>query len=239
MKKCPKCNRTYDDSLSFCLTDGTPLTVENETETVVLQKPSSTAPRKKRLLLWFSLTALVVLAAGIGAGGLLIYRFSKAGDSSNSSGAQAKRQSVVNVSTSPTFAPRITPTPATANNSSPIENSSPKPEKSKATQPDEDADDVTPIAWETTGSGFKSDENLIYKFRCPEHGTEHTVWGSDIYTQDSSICTAAVHAGIITLADGGIVTIEFRPGRLTYGSTVRNGIKTSTYGEYPHSFVVR
>ncbi len=231
MKYCPKCNRAYnDDSQSFCLMDGTPLVSRNEVETVVIPKP--TAKRKSRWKLWLAL-AVVVVIGGISTLGLLIYKFSRANET-----AQTKRPSVTNISASPSPAAKISPTVAASTNTPAVEEDSPKPSKSTVPASNEDADDVTPIAWETTASGFKSDENLVYKFRCPEHGTEHTVWGSDVYTQDSSICTAAVHAGVITLADGGIVTIEFRPGRLTYGSTVRNGIKTSTYGEYPHSFVV-
>jgi hypothetical protein len=41
------------------------------------------------------------------------------------------------------------------------------------------------------------------------------------------------------LDQGGDITIEFKPGRLVYGSTTRNGITSVTYGQYPHSFVVR
>jgi len=101
------------------------------------------------------------------------------------------------------------------------------------------AQGITPIAWETTAAGFNGKTGQIYNFRCPEGGTRHTVWGSDTYTADSSICTAAVHSGLINLSRGGVVTIEIRPGRQTYGSTTRNGIKTTTYGEYARSYVFR
>jgi hypothetical protein len=65
------------------------------------------------------------------------------------------------------------------------------------------------------------------------------IWGNDVYTTVSSVCTAAVHAGVITLESGGEVTIEMKPGRSVYGSTTRNGITSNTYGEFSHSFVVR
>jgi hypothetical protein len=80
---------------------------------------------------------------------------------------------------------------------------------------------------------------MTYTFECPPDGTASAVGGSDIYTADSSICTAAVHAGKITLADGGDVTIEYRPGRPTYGATTRNGITSNNFGEYSMSFVIR
>ena len=78
---------------------------------------------------------------------------------------------------------------------------------------------------------------MTYRFECPPDGSESAIWGNDIYTADSSICTAAVHAGVITFEKGGTVTIEFRPGRQIYGSTERNGVTSHTFGEYPRSFV--
>ncbi|MGI8466995.1 MAG: LCCL domain-containing protein [Pyrinomonadaceae bacterium] len=229
MKQCPKCNRTYDDSQAFCLMDGTPLANESEEETVVRQAP---ARKKGRFLLWLGLTGLVILLGGGVIAGFLIYKFSRQDVS-----VQGKRPNDLNIPLSPTLpsTPKVPPTPALPT-SSPVEESSPPVEK--PTPGNEDSEDITPITWETPANGFKNDGGQIYKFRCPEKGKENIIWGSDVYTLDSSICTAAVHAGLFSLADGGVVTVEFRPGRLTYGSTVRNGIKSNTYGEYPRSFVV-
>lgn len=231
MKQCPKCSRTYDDSQSFCLMDGTSLVDESGAETVVKQQPA--APKKSRLLLWAGLTGLVVLIGAVGAA-FLIYTFVK-----KDQAGQNKQVSKTNTSPSPTAVstPKPTPTIAAANSSPTAANSSPSPVK-----PDPSGDDdeeITPISWSTSASVFKSEPGTIYKFRCPPNGTTGSIWGSDFYTQDSSICTAAVHAGLFSVEDGGVVTIEFRPGRQTYGSTERNGIKSNTFGEYPHSYVVR
>jgi hypothetical protein len=109
-------------------------------------------------------------------------------------------------------------------------------------RPDADNDetgDVTPIGWDTAAAAFKGEAGQTYRFSCPSDGTAQAVYGSDIYTDDSSICTAAVHAGVISRARGGMVTIEIRPGRSTYGSTLRHGIKSVNFGQYGRSFVVR
>jgi hypothetical protein len=109
-------------------------------------------------------------------------------------------------------------------------------------RPDADNDetgDATPIGWDTPAGGFKGEAGQTYRFSCSAGGTAQPIYGSDIYTDDSSICTAAVHAGVITRAQGGVVTIEIRPGRSTYGSTLRHGIKSVNFGEYGRSFVVR
>lgn len=229
MKQCPQCRRTYDDSQNYCLMDGTPLTNETEEETVVRQK---SAPKKSRILLWLGLAGLLVFA-GIGlVAGLLIYNFGGRNENTAANGNVNKTPTRTSTST-----PKATPTPTPANTNANTE-SSPETEKSPSAETDSE-DEVTPIDWSTAGVGFKNDVGMTYKFQCPSNGTQHPIWGSDIYTGDSSICTAAVHAGVISLADGGIVTVEFRPGRLTYGSTTRNGIKSNTFGEYSRSFVVR
>jgi hypothetical protein len=220
--------------------DGTPLTADSEVKTVVMQRPA--ARKKSRFLLWLGLAGLIILAGGGVVIGLLFYNYSGQSDS-----VQGKRQPRVNVqssSLSPTVA-KVAATPTSAKNS-PVADSSPENDESESASSNQvdtanqiDTEDITPIGWDTTASGFKGEAGQTYKFRCPEEGTEQGIYGSDIYTQDSSICTAAVHVGIITLAQGGVVTIEYRPGRATYGSTVRNGIKSRTWGEYPRSFVVR
>lgn len=231
MKRCLKCNQTYaDEHLNYCLNDGAALIVEGEEQTVVVQK---SPPRKKsRILLWILLSVLLILPFVGLIAGFLIYKY--IGPSEN---IITKGQNNANLSPSPTE--KTTPRIARTVPPSVEETSSPKTEETKPSPTVDTSEAITPIAWSTTGAGFKGDDGQTYIFQCPPDGTAGTIWGSDVYTADSSICTAAVHAGLISLAEGGVVTVEFRPGRLIYGSTVRNGITSNTYGEYPHSFVVR
>ena len=64
------------------------------------------------------------------------------------------------------------------------------------------------------------------------------IWGNEIYTDDSSICTAAVHAGLITVERGGSVAIAIHgPGDAFEGGT-RNGVTSEVYGAFPGSFIV-
>ena len=102
-----------------------------------------------------------------------------------------------------------------------------------------EADEQTPVLWNTSPAMVSPETGKTYKFKCPAGGKEGNVWGTDIYTADSSICNAAVHAGKLTMDSGGSVTIELRPGESSYKGTTRNGIKTSDYGAYGRSFVVR
>ncbi|KAI8482557.1 dendrite reproteinration [Branchiostoma belcheri] len=61
------------------------------------------------------------------------------------------------------------------------------------------------------------------------------VWGTAIYTDDSSICRAAIHDGRIP-ATGGVVTGYKLPGQSSYQGSTQNGITTSSYGAYGSSF---
>jgi hypothetical protein len=70
---------------------------------------------------------------------------------------------------------------------------------------------------------------------CPSTGGY--IWGTDIYTDDSTVCTAAVHAGVIP-ATGGAITVKVAPGRSSYTGSSRNGITSASYGAWPGSFTV-
>jgi hypothetical protein len=84
-------------------------------------------------------------------------------------------------------------------------------------------------------------ESLPYAaFNCPAGCADeaHSIWGSEIYTLDSSLCAAAIHTGAISNADGGAVLATWQPGQKSYASTERNGILTIDYGSWGDSFMV-
>ncbi len=89
----------------------------------------------------------------------------------------------------------------------------------------------TPIGW-TTGTGkWVGYWGRRESVTCPLGGHPEGAWGTDVYTDDSSICTAAVHAGLISMKDGGVVTIEMRPDVGQYGGSIRNGVRTGDWME--------
>ena len=57
------------------------------------------------------------------------------------------------------------------------------------------------------------------------------VWGTDIYTSDSSICSAAKHDGM-----SGDVTVQDAPGCDTYVGSAKNGVTTADWGSHGKSF---
>jgi len=93
-------------------------------------------------------------------------------------------------------------------------------------------------AWRANATLHRSMDGEQFEYECPAGGEPDTVWGTDVYTDDSSVCTAAVHVGLITLEEGGTVTIEIRPGEDAYEASERNGIETSPYPAWGGSFVI-
>ena len=61
------------------------------------------------------------------------------------------------------------------------------------------------------------------------------VWGTEVYTDDSLVCRAALHAGAVSTG-GGAVTVLREAGRPSYAGSSRNGIQTSNYGSWTASF---
>ncbi|XP_077973525.1 uncharacterized protein LOC120338417 isoform X1 [Styela clava] len=73
---------------------------------------------------------------------------------------------------------------------------------------------------------------------CPSGCDSHTsrLWGTIVYTDDSYICAAAIHAGVIEATNGGDVTVWKSNGRSSYSGTSRNGITSKSYGSWGGSF---
>lgn len=100
-------------------------------------------------------------------------------------------------------------------------------------------DGGTAIGWgdNPAGQGRRGANGQRFSYSCPGGGTASSVWGTDIYTDDSSICTAAVHAGLINFQSGGTVTIEIRAGQQSYPASARYGVTSREYAAWPGSFV--
>ncbi len=62
------------------------------------------------------------------------------------------------------------------------------------------------------------------------------VWGTDIYTLDSDLCAAAVHAGILSDGQTGIVKVTILPGQQSYVGSTRHNITSMNYGNYGMSY---
>jgi hypothetical protein len=72
-----------------------------------------------------------------------------------------------------------------------------------------------------------------FRFHCPSGKAKPgQVVGKGPYTDGSSICAAAVHAGVIRAASGGLVTIELRPGEAQYEASWSHFIQSESYERF-------
>jgi hypothetical protein len=69
-------------------------------------------------------------------------------------------------------------------------------------------------------------------------GTNDAVWGTDIYTDDSSIGAAAVHAGILKVGEKGVVKVTLLGAKDSFQGSARNGITSESFGPWPGSFKI-
>lgn len=118
------------------------------------------------------------------------------------------------------------------------------PPTSSAAPPTMGATDTAPsptgyagTSWQATAQSLADRVGQRFTYQCPPGGVNWFTYGTDVYTTDSSVCTAAVHMGLITLAQGGVVTIELRPGQDSYVGSRRNGISSAQYGPWEASYV--
>ncbi len=66
--------------------------------------------------------------------------------------------------------------------------------------------------------------------------TEGQLWGTDVYSGDSTIGAAAVHAGLLKTGETNFlkVTVVTPPDR--FPGTLRNGVTSTEYGRYQYAW---
>lgn len=68
---------------------------------------------------------------------------------------------------------------------------------------------MDPASWLVTGYDLLGDSSPRKHVQCSPNGIPQPLWGGQgSYAMESSVCTAAVHAGKITLAKGGLVLVH-------------------------------
>ncbi len=69
--------------------------------------------------------------------------------------------------------------------------------------------------------------------------TDGTVWGTDVYTGDSRLAVAVVHAGLLRDGDRGLVRVTILDGGgRTFEGSNRHGVLSFDYGPYPIGYRV-
>lgn len=65
-----------------------------------------------------------------------------------------------------------------------------------------------------------------------------SVWGTDVYTGDSSLPSAAVHAGAVKAGETVVVRVTVMPPLAHYQGSVRNGVTSHDFGRFGTAYRV-
>jgi hypothetical protein len=106
-------------------------------------------------------------------------------------------------------------------------------------------EEIPEIGWNSklTTMGIDKVENIgkTYNFYCQAAAEDlvHTpVWGTNIYTLNSGICSTAVHAGMISEI-GGTIEIELLEGQEFYTGSKHNKIKSEDHASTKLSYTFK
>ncbi len=66
--------------------------------------------------------------------------------------------------------------------------------------------------------------------------TEGQVWGTDVYTGDSLLSVAAVHAGLVKPGDAKVVKVTVVAPPSQYQGSIRNNVKSHDFGRYGSAY---
>ena len=94
------------------------------------------------------------------------------------------------------------------------------------------------VSWGLNAAAYRGQIGLRVAYDCPPGGVAGSLWGTSPFTDDSSVCTAALYSGLIDTTNGGRVVIEIAPGASAYASGEANGAIAYEYGEWGGSFVL-
>ena len=83
--------------------------------------------------------------------------------------------------------------------------------------------------------GYRNKVGQTFQFNITG-STGGIVWGTDVYTDDSTVARAAVHAGVVAVGETKTVTITILGGQSSYAASARNGITTSSWPAWPGSY---
>jgi hypothetical protein len=64
-------------------------------------------------------------------------------------------------------------------------------------------------------------------------GATGSVWGTDVYTVDSSLAAAAVHAGVLKPGQAGVVKLQIVVPPPGFVGSTQNGVTTANWGPFP------
>lgn len=77
----------------------------------------------------------------------------------------------------------------------------------------------------------------VFRFRVTG-AVNGSLWGTDVYTADSVLAVAAVHAGVLRAGQTGTVKVKVIAPPPAFQSSARNGVTSAAYGVYSGAYQI-
>ena len=84
-------------------------------------------------------------------------------------------------------------------------------------------------------TAFRANIGETYSFTVTG-SVDGVVWGDGIYTDDSDLSTAAVHAGVLAAGQTGVVTVQMTGPQASFGAANVNGVGSRSFGSWGGSY---
>lgn len=85
---------------------------------------------------------------------------------------------------------------------------------------------------------FNNRIGQTFTFKVTGNAAAGSVWGTDLYTTDSALAAVAVHAGLLKNGETGVIKVSMVPSPPAFVGSVRNGVSSSAYNQYPAAYRV-
>ncbi len=88
-----------------------------------------------------------------------------------------------------------------------------------------------------TLNGVRSEVGKTFAYRVTGRG-DSFIWGTGIYTSDSTLAMAAVHAGVLKMGETGVVRVTIVAPPPIFAGSTQHGISSSPYGPFSGAYQI-
>jgi hypothetical protein len=106
----------------------------------------------------------------------------------------------------------------------------------KSTAPETDTADA--VAAPVDLQQFQNQIGKTFKFKVTAQATG-SIWGTDVYTTDSTLGLVVVHAGLLQPGQTGIIKVTVVPSPAAFVGSTRNGVTSQPYQQFPAAYRVQ
>ena len=78
----------------------------------------------------------------------------------------------------------------------------------------------------------------VYRFWVTGNARGGSIWGTNVYTNDSPLAAAVVHAGVLADGQTGVVRVVIGTGQYKFVGSVSNGVSSNDYSDFPSWYSV-